>query len=68
LTDLPADLLHKYRAMQARANADSERERARRKKMTEAEISEEAARNHNSEFARHGIPYRMATSEDAELA
>lgn len=64
LTDLPEQLLEKYRREQARSNEKSEKERARRDRLTEEEIMEEAARNHNTEFAKHGIPHRMETQED----
>merc|ERR1712113_626485 len=67
LTDLPPQLLEKYRREQARTNQQSVNERDRRKRMTEEEIMEETARNWNDEFAKHGIPHRLETNEEKML-
>jgi len=64
LTDLPPQLLEKFRKEQADANQRSVDERNRRKKMTEEEIMEETARNWNDEFGRHNMPHRLDTNED----
>jgi len=64
LTDLPPQLLEKYRRDNARSADKSLDERHRRKRMTEEEVNEEAARNWNDEFSRHGIPHRLETLED----
>merc|ERR1712232_841097 len=67
LTDLPPELLEKYRREQARSNEQSLKERNRRKLMTEEEVSEEMSRNWNDEFAKHGMPHRLDTNEDKML-
>lgn len=67
LTDLPADLLERWRREQARANRRSLDDRERRKRLTEEEIMEETSRNWNDEFARHSMPQRFDTNEDRML-
>ncbi|CAE8728218.1 unnamed protein product [Polarella glacialis] len=67
LTDLPPELLEKWKRDQARSDAKSREERDRRKMMTEEEVEEETARNWNDEFAKHGMPHRLDTMEDRTL-
>mmetsp|Transcript_20479 Transcript_20479/g.47727 ORF Transcript_20479/g.47727 Transcript_20479/m.47727 type:complete len:782 (-) Transcript_20479:51-2396(-) len=67
LTDLPPELLEKWKREQARSQQQSLDEKERRKYMTEEEIFEETGRNWNDVFAKHGLPARMDTNEDKLL-
>lgn len=68
LTDLPPELLEKFRQQQAKSNQEGLDRRARHKKMTPEEIEEESARNHNDEFRKHGMGLRMPCKEEEERA
>lgn len=68
LTDLPENLVEKWRREQDRANKQSLNDRKRRERLTEEEIMEETSRNWNAEFSRHGIPHRLDTTENRMMA
>ncbi|CAE7222253.1 ANKRD17 [Symbiodinium necroappetens] len=67
LTDMPPHLLQKFQEEQERSDQRSRQERQRRQMMTEEEVAEETARMWNDEFARHGIPHRVDSTEDRRL-